>query len=493
MTPRSDKHTVIPEEYSDGKVVVFGVQSTIKQIDDAFSEFFKNPTPFIDEFTRCTSAFQGDLKFDNQRWEELAELGYLPIQVKSIPEGTSVPFKTPVFTINNTHPKFFWLVNYLETWLSCETWKPMTVATIAKTYRRIMTEHAEETGVPLEVIDFQCHDFSSRGLSGMADVEVVGSAHLTSFRGTDSLVTIPWIEKYYTCDDLIGASVPATEHSVMCMGTSVDEFNTFKRLITETYKTGIVSIVSDTWDFWRVLTEYIPKLKNDILSRQPTADGMPAKVVIRPDSGNPIDIICGTAIPVSKLPEVKTNDVYLIEGRYMQFVNNLWVQLVTPKPSVMGAVQCLYQTFGGVTNERGFKTLDSAIGLIYGDSITLNRANDILHKLRKMGFSSANIVFGVGSYSYQMITRDTFGFAIKATHGVVNGVGRDIFKNPKTDSGLKKSAKGLIFVNEDLSITDGVSVDQFESDENALVTIFNNGSFRNTSTFSEIRSRIVDL
>lgn len=231
------------------------------------------------------------------------------------------------------------------------------------------------------------------------------------------------------------------------MGEKEGEFETFKRLITETYPTGIVSIVSDTWDLWKVITEFLPKLKQTILER----DG---KVVIRPDSGDPVKIICGT------------------EWRY-------------------GVVELLWNIFGGTVNKKGYKELDPHIGVIYGDSITLDRAKLILSKLREKGFASSNIVFGIGSYTYQNMTRDTLGFAMKATSGVVKGKRVDIFKDPITDDGTKKSAKGLLRVELD-NYGFVVYDQQTEEQEKQgwLQTVFLDGQLIAETTLEEIRERL---
>jgi len=207
---------------------------------------------------------------------------------------------------------------------------------------------------------------------------------------------------------LIGGSVAATEHSVMCAGGRDGEFTTYSRLL-DLYPGGILSVVSDTWDLWNILTVTIPRLKEKILARE-------GKLVIRPDSGDPVKIVCGDydADPGS--------------------------------PAAKGVVQLLWETFGGTVNERGFKTLDSHIGVIYGDSISYERAKGIQDGLAAKGFASDNMVFGVGSYNYQHVTRDTFGFAMKATWVQINGEGIDIYKTPATDDGVKNSAKGRLAV-----------------------------------------------
>ncbi len=294
-------------------------------------------------------------------------------------------------------------------------------------------------------------------MSSLQDSAISGAAHLTSFWGTDSVPGIDLVEDYYGADvekEMIGCSVPATEHSVMCMGMQDGELATFRRLINDLYPNGIVSIVSDTWDFWKVVTEYTVLLKNEILKR----DG---KVVIRPDSGDPVKIVVGDPDAEKGSPEYK------------------------------GAIECLWDVFGGTKTDKGYKMLDSHIGLIYGDSITLERAQAILKGLEEKGFCSGNVVFGVGSYTYQYVTRDNFGFAMKATSGVVNGERRDIFKSPKTDSGTKKSAKGLLRIereNGKLVLHDQQSKQQEE--QGILETVFANGKLLKPVSLSQIRKTI---
>lgn len=233
-------------------------------------------------------------------------MGYLPIEIKALPEGSICPIRVPMMTIQNTLPDFFWLTNYLETLISCTLWLPCTSATSARLYKKRLMEHAQKTGFPEDVnLGFSCHDFSMRGMAGLNAAIISGMAHMTSFCGSETIPAIEAIEHYYNADvtkELVAATVPATEHSVMCAGGKDDEIETYRRLINELYPTGIISIVSDTWDFWQVVEKFLPKLKTDIMKR----DG---RVVIRPDSGDPVDIICG----------LRTNPHYhtaMREGKY---------------------------------------------------------------------------------------------------------------------------------------------------------------------------------
>jgi nicotinamide phosphoribosyltransferase len=460
FTPRSSRLANVLAESYDNKVVFFGLQYFVQDflINSWNEHFFNQPKEkVVAAYKRRMDFSLGKDSIDVSHIAALHDLGYLPLKIKALPEGIRSPIGVPVLTIVNTHPDFFWLTNYIETIISCYLWKPTTSATVAFEYKRLLTNYAKKTGSPLEFTQFQAHDFSFRGMSSFQDAAISGAAHLTSFWGTDSVPAIDLAETYYGVNaenEMIGCSVPATEHSVMCMGMEDGELATFRRLINELYPNGIVSVVSDTWDFWKVVTEYTVELKDEILRR----DG---KLVIRPDSGDPVKIVAGDPDAPKGTPEYK------------------------------GAIECLWDVFGGTITDKGYKMLDSHIGLIYGDSITLERANNILKTLEAKGFASANVVFGVGSFTYQYVTRDNFGFAMKATSGVVNGQRRDIFKDPKTDSGTKKSAKGLLRVEKEgntLVLHDQQTVDQ--ENQGLLQPVFVDGKHVNPVSLAEIRSRV---
>jgi nicotinamide phosphoribosyltransferase len=472
FTPRSNKYA--PKGCNE--VVVFGTQMVMMQLHEAFEkEFFNKPKDVVcGEMKQELSAYLGS-DYDVSHFESLHDLGYLPIHVKSLPEGTKAPIKVPVLTIYNTHPDFFWVTNYLETILSNLLWKPMTSATIAHQYRKVLTSWMEKTDKERAwFIDWQGHDFSMRGMDSVEAVVSSGLGHLTSFLGTDSLPAIHGARKYYGAKDFVAGSVPATEHSVMCAGGKEDEIETFRRLL-KTYPTGILSVVSDTWDLWKVCTEHVVTLKEEILAR----DG---KLVIRPDSGDPVDILCGyDPYKRTNIPDIKFE----------------------PKPEHKGVIELLWDVFGGTVNEQGYKVLDPHIGAIYGDSITIDRANEICKRLEEKGFASTNVVLGIGSFTYQYNTRDTFGFAMKATyvevkHSTESGSpafaveGREIFKDPITDDGTKKSATGLLSViyddNNEYKLVD--KVDWATTNDGALQTIYENGKQYNVTTLEEIRKRL---
>ena len=462
LTPRSNKYA----PYSD-EIVWFGLQYFIKEylIDRFNKDFFNKPKEeVVSEYSRLVEFSLGKEYAETKHIEELHDLGYLPIKISTLPEGSLVPMRVPVMTIENTHDDFFWLTNFLETILSTSIWLPTTSATLAYSYRKVLNDYAIKTTGSTSGVEFQGHDFSMRGMSSEQSATVSGAGHLLSFKGTDTIPSILFLEKYYNGNiekSLIGASIPATEHSVMCSYGQENEKDLLTHLLTEVYPTGLFSAVCDTWDFWKLVSEYLPELKETIMSR----DG---KLVIRPDSGNPVDIICGTVLNGGKTPEEK------------------------------GLVEVLYEIFGGQINELGFKVLDSHIGAIYGDSITLEIAKEICEKLYKKGFATTNVVFGIGSYSYQYATRDTFGFAVKATYAIVNNEERMLFKDPKTDSGIKKSQKGLVVVNKDNNgkfyFEDNfIDNEEYQSKTNLLETVFVNGKLIKETSLDEIRNKLGTL
>lgn len=451
MTPRGSRVEGVD------KVVVFGLQYfVLEYLIKRFNEdFFMQPREMVvKQYKRRLDNALGKDAVQMDHIYALHDLKFLPLRVKALAEGTLCPMRTPFITLQETLPEFYWLPNFLETILSTVTWMPMTSATTAHQYRVLIDRYARATSDMPDFASWQGHDFSMRGHSSFESACVSGMAHLLSFTGTDTIPAIDYLEQYYGANsdkEMVGGSVPATEHSVMCLGGEVGELETFRRLMNKVYPKGVLSIVSDTWDYFKILTVVLPTLKNEIMARE-------GKVVIRPDSGDPADIICGDKSAPVGSPEYK------------------------------GTIQLLWETFGGRTNSKGYKQLDDHIGCIYGDSITLDRAKDILARLEKQGFASTNIVFGIGSFTYQYVTRDTYGFAMKATSGVVNGKRLAIFKDPKTDNGLKKSARGLLRVNENLTLSEDVT--EAEEKTGLLKVIFENGYAPNLQTLAEIRARL---
>lgn len=459
FTPRSVKHLNVPEQYKTNEIIWFGGQAIIQDMIDMWEEEFFNLVPRIhktlnifntlepvlENFAKRVAPFAG-ADFDTSSFKALHELGYLPLEIKTLPEGSHVPVGIPVLTIRNTEPEFFWLTNYLETYLSTELWKMSTSATVASYYRKIIENWAEKTGGNKDFISFQAHDFSMRGMSGSIDAAKSGAGHLLSFNGSDTIPAVDYLAYHYSGDEtFVAASVPATEHSIQTAFVEND-LQYFTEMLDK-YPSGIVSIVADGYDYWGVLTNVLPQLKTKIMSRQPDVMGF-NKLVIRPDSGNPVLIICGDefdefTIDDGDFETVKNivhdravndeymntthgepgnsrvntlfkydNQFYELESEiewnrydkqyyYMDGDSIINCKEVIPTPEQLGSIQVLWDLFGGTTNEKGYKTLDQHIGLIYGDSITLARAEEILKRLEAKGFASDNVVFGVGSASYQ--------------------------------------------------------------------------------------------
>lgn len=453
-TPRASRLDNINE------IVVFGQQAFIKDFLITFfnKHFFKKSKKIIVlNYKRTLKYTLGITDPDTQHIEALHDLGYLPLSIKSLPEGSIVPLRVPTMTIQNTDPRFFWLTNYIETLASCELWQASTSATIAYKYRNILNKAALETVGNTDFVAFQGHDFSMRGMSSLQSAILSGMGHLLSFSGTDTVPAITSVERLYNANienELIGTSIPATEHSIQCAYGNDLEY--LEKIITEVHPNGFVSVVSDGYDFWDVIGRVLPILKSKIMNR----DG---RVVIRPDSGDPVNIICGD-------PFGKTE----IERK--------------------GAIEALWDIFGGTLTNKGFKLLDTHIGLIYGDAITINRTEEIVTRLKNKGFASINVVLGIGSYTYQYNTRDTFGHALKSTLCIINGVEKQIFKDPKTDNGIKKSQKGRVAVFKDgqsykyidgLNLNDNIAGDQ-------LLEIFRDGKLLLDYSFSEIKLRLTN-
>ena len=474
--PRSIKHA--PKGIK--KILSFGQQLAIRWLDDEFTEnFFKITKEEAMEFGKDMSLYLG-MDYDASHFEALHDLGYLPIRIKSLPEGIETLPNVPHMTFINTVGGFAWLTLYLETIISSLAWKPSTSATIALQYRRNLVEWVMKTDPSNAwLIDFLAHDFSARGLSPW-DMLSSGLGHATSFRGSDTIICIPGARYFYNepKNEVCINSVNASEHSVSTTKIfTVGEQQMIADWLVD-FPKGILSIVSDTFDLWKLITEYLPANKEAIMAR----DG---KLVIRPDSGDPVDIICGTINPSYRTGIAGKN-------------RTNWT------PAEKGVIELLWDIFGGTVNEQGFKVLDPHIGAIYGDSITLDRQIQIYERLAAKGFASTNIVLGIGSYTYQMNTRDTLGFAAKGawfeveTHvadEVWEKIGYDIYKDPVTDDGTKKSLKGMVAVFEDENGEHYVKTQctQEEEETGILQVIYENGKLYNLVSLSEIRSKVNDL
>ena len=437
------------------KVVFVGLQAALqKHLMDDFEAFFEADVDDVcHEYQTMLDKYLGPNLIGTDHIRALHNLGYLPLEFKALPEGTKVPLRVPMFTVENTHPDFAWLVNYFETILSATLWMPSTSATNALRIREMLDGWAEKVGAPAEGVAFQGHDFSMRGMAGQEAANLSGLGHLVAFTGTETVPVLQYIEDTYPVEGFLAGTVPATEHSVMCAGGEDDEMETFNRLL-DLYPAGILSVVSDTWNLWDVLTKHLPALHDKIMAR----DG---KLVIRPDSGDPADIICGTKRTHNRISDT---------------------------PEEKGVIELLWEEFGGTFNEKGYRVLDSHVGLIYGDAMNYERIDDICARLEQKGFSMESVVFGLGSFGYQYQTRDTFGFAMKATWVQINGEGKAIYKDPVTDSGLKKSLRGRILVTKD-DAGEIYAIDGLDGNESGmLTTVWKDGKFVQRLTFDEVRA-----
>ena len=442
------------------KVVMFGLQGFIKTyLIDQFNEnFFKRPfNEVIYEYIRIMNHTLGENAYAVKKIEDLHKLGYLPIEIVALPEGSLVPMHVPMFGITNTHPDFAWLPQSLESLISAESWHPMLAATVGYTYREIVNKY----------YDLTCDDdvsraralgaFDFRGEECTDSAIKAGAGWCLSFLNTATVPTIPYLEKYYNCDctkEPVAFGSPSTEHSVMCSNYAIDgdEETLLRRLLTEIYPNTSFSAVLDSYDYWNVIDNILPKLKKEILEHN-------GCMLMRGDSGDCVEVVTKT-------------------------VFKLW------------------DMFGGTINSKGYKVLDPHVKAIYGDSITVQRCEQIYQILMKNGFACSNVALGVGSFSFQCIeedgilkpfTRDTFSSCIKATYCEINNIPYPIFKNPK-DGGFKKSQKGCCIVtkaNQNYMYCDGYSWQEAcDDDANHLTTIFKDGVMVKEQSLSEIRNRL---
>ncbi len=296
-TARHCKHYKGPNK---DYVISFGQQRLVRLLKDKFQDFFDLPHDDVMNFIKkqLTSFTGAEYAVDHLSY--LHKLGYLPLVIKGLPEGSKVPFGVPYMTMYNTDPKCYWLTNYLETYMSSEIWHQVTTATIANDYRLLFEDYAIKTVGNTDFVQFQGHDFSARGDFGWEASSSIGLGHDTSFSGGDTVSSYLDAQYYYDSGqndwdkfNLVQTSVPATEHSVQCayFNPKDGEELAYLDAILEKFPTGIVSIVCDGFDFWKFLTEVVPQRKEAIMARN-------GKVVFRPDSGNPVDIICVVIIKI---------------------------------------------------------------------------------------------------------------------------------------------------------------------------------------------------
>lgn len=469
--PRSNQYFKAADE-----AVFFGLQYFVKEyLIKRFNEdFFEQDIEMIvRDWNIFLDSYLGsrDNCLGEPQLRALHQLGYLPIRIKALEEGTLTPvghnkkMGVPQLSIINTDPDFFWLPNYLESIMSSSLFLPTTSATSAFLYKKELVRHAKKTGYlnNLTELGFSMHDFSMRGMALSEAGLVSGMAHLTVFNGSETLSAIPGVCEYYGADytkELVAGTVAATEHSVMSAAmsegfTSEVEKANYIRLLTEVYPNApFLSIVSDTRDYKDVVANILPSIKDIIMAR-------PGRLVVRPDSGDPVDIITG---------DPKSSEEFYRKGTY----------------------ESLWDTFGGTINERGFKVLDPHVGIIYGDAITIARQKEIYRRLEEKGFAATNLVLGIGSFTYQYISRDTLGYALKTSAVMINDQWKVVYKEPITAGQTvnKKSYKGFVKVFYDKGEMVAVDGVPFEEEGGLMTTVFKDGKLIKETTLAEIRNRI---
>ena len=445
------------------KVVNFGLQMFIKNwlIDEFNENFFNRPEDeVVAEYKRVLDNAMGKDIYDINKVRKLHKLGYLPIEIISIPEGVEVPMRCPIFGITNTHDEFAWLPQALESLISAEVWYPMITATVGHTYRQIVDKY----------YDLTCDDniphrralgnFDFRGDMGVDAALKAAAGWLMSFVNTATVPAIPFMEQMYNCDctkEEVGFGAVSTEHFVMCSNFAADgdERTFLKRLLTELYPNTSFSCVCDSYDYWNVVENILPSLKDEIMAHN-------GCFLVRGDSGDCVDVV--------------TKTVFM-----------------------------LWELFGGTVNTKGYKVLDPHVKALYGDSITVERAEKIYQILMENGFAASNVSLGVGSFSMHCIeedgmlkpfTRDTFSSCIKACDAIMNGKEYPIFKDPKTDretgDGFKKSQRGAcrVFLKDgELTYEDGLTYEE-SLKNNIMQPVFRDGKLLVDYTIKQVRNQL---
>lgn len=494
FTPRDFGYAITTPETKTNKMVYVGLQYACKEylILQWNTTFFSKPKEeVIAKFARRLRNYlgtgQGAAALDMM--SRLHDLGYLPIRIKSLPEGSRVNAGIPVFTVTNTLEGFGPLTNYLETILSDIVWPICNSASLMEQYYLLAKSYGEKTGASPDFwLPFAVHNFAMRGHRGLEDAVISAFGHSLFHAGTDTFAVIDFIEDYYNGDsdkELIGCSVNASEHATVCQQIAVHggghegEVGALKYFLTEVYPTGVFSYVSDSRDYWDVIGNISMELKDIIVNRGPNADGQPGVLTFRPDSSvdTPFEVLCGYKVMElnsenelygdtakefadEDYTAVKLNGVfyratgecdqtYLGMGDYA-YNYAIVLDREMSEAEAKGTIQTLWNIFGGeeVVGTAGtFKLLDSHVRVIYGEEISLSMAAKIYQGLMDMGFSVGNVLFGVGSWAFiGNSSRDSYGLAMKATNSVVSGEDFALQKDPKGTSSFKKSAKGRLRV-----------------------------------------------
>ncbi len=414
------------------KTLFFGLRAFIK-------EYLLKPITQADiEEAEAIMTAHG-LPFNKEGWQYILDSynGYLPLEIWAVEEGTLVPLKSPLLQVVNTDPKVPWLTSYLETALLRAIWYPTTVATLSYSIKEIIRDYLEATSDNVEEqLPFKLHDFGARGVSSEESAMLGGMAHLINFKGTDTLSAIVGAKRYYGAD-MAGFSIPASEHSTMTSWQRDGERDAYANMIKQFGSKGkIFAVVSDSYDIYNAVSNIWGKE----LKEQVKQSG--ATLVIRPDSGEPKEI-------------------------------------------VLEVIKRVYEAFGGYKNLKGYIVLDDSVRIIQGDGVDKQAIKEILEALKNEGFSTENIAFGMGGGLLQAVGRDDFRFAMKASAICVDGEWRDVYKDPITDSG-KRSKRGRLALSKDFET---VRVEELGERENLLKPVFKDGKLLKDYTFDEVRSK----
>jgi nicotinamide phosphoribosyltransferase len=405
----------------------------------------------IQSAKKLWDAHLGPGLFNESGWRHILEThnGHLPIKIKAVPEGLSIPTSNVLVTVENTDPEVPWLTNYIET-LLLQVWYPITVGTLSREIKKVLVDSLKQTtdldseGLKNQV-SFMLHDFGYRGVSSVESAGIGGSAHIVNFLGTDTIAAIETAQEYYNTDNILAFSIPASEHSTITSWGESNESKAFENML-DAYPTGLVACVSDSFDIIRACGMYWGDiLRNKIIQR----DG---RLVVRPDSGDPVETL---------------RQVFKI----------------------------LWNRFPGTTNNKGFKVLHPNIRVIQGDGVNYESIQDILNMMIEEGFSVENIAFGMGGALLQKVDRDTQKFAFKCSHIVIDGEEVDVRKNPieinekgERVQSFKKSKTGRLKLIKTEDSYQTIEKAQDETDD-ILVTVFENGLMIKEWTFEEIREK----
>ena len=553
LTPRGSRFKNID------KMVVFGIANFVNEI--LYKDFNENffGKHWLDIYEDLIEVLHDGLHYSlptiketELKIKKLYNLGYLPIELNGLPEGTLCPMGVPAIEIRSTHPDFAWVAQSIESILSCEFWHPAISATMALEYKKIAKAAYDKTvDDDISHMTAMC-DFSMRGQESYASSVASGAAFLTSFYNCSTIESRRYIRENYndTKPERVNG-LTSTEHSVMCSDYAIcgDERETFRRLLTEVYPDTSFAAVADSYDFWNVVTNILPSLREEIEAHK-------GFIGIRHDSDEPVHALCGIkSINLNKIlcgePEVNNfedfeslvyeivnDDLHFDEVEEVYFEYKFkditykgvfdiipyvesydhkgreWIAYETTflreerTPEDKGMVESLYELFGGYTNSKGYKVMNPKLKAVYGDSITIPRAKEIYRRLEDKGFAANNVSLGVGSFSMECLeedgilkpfTRDSFSIAVKATYCIYNDNGEEkeifIYKDPKGCSG-KKSLKGLCRVVEDykeIKVVQELNQQQYDALKPAslFVNYFKDGNV-NKYSFKDIRSRMED-